>query len=111
MKYFAFTLDLRNDRAVIAAYKEYHRKVWPEIERNQRRVGFMKTRIFLHGRWLFLYYETTDDYDPKTAFAESIKDPKGAEWEHLMRESFQEPLPDAGPGEWWLPMELVYALD
>jgi L-rhamnose mutarotase len=104
-------LNLRNDPEVIAAYKEYPRKVWPEIERNQRRVGIKETRIFLHGWRLFMFYATTDDYDPKTAFTESIKDSKGADWERLMRESFQEPLPEAGPGEWWLPMELVYTLD
>jgi L-rhamnose mutarotase len=111
VKYFAFTLNLKDDPKAIAAYKEYHRKVWPEIDRIQRRVGITKTRIFLHGRRLFMYYETTDEYDPQTAFAESIKDPKGAEWDSMMKEKFQEPLPEAKPGEWWLPMEKVYALD
>lgn len=111
MKYFAFTLNLRDDPKVIAAYKEYHLNVWPEIERTQRRLGIKKARIFLHGWRLFMYYETTDDYDPQTAFAESVREPKGQEWDRLMRENFQEPLPEAKPGEWWLPMELVYALD
>ena len=111
MKFFAFTLNLKDDPKVIASYREYHRNVWPEIEANQRRVGITKTRIFLHGRRLFMYYETTDDYDPQTAFAESIRDPKGAEWDRLMREEFQEPVPDANPGEWWSPMEAVYTLD
>lgn len=111
VKYFAFTLNLRDDPKAIAGYKEYHRNVWPEIERNQRAVGITKTRIFLHGRRLFMYYETTDDYDPQTAFTELMKDARGAEWERLMRDNFQEPFPNAKPGEWWVPMELVYALD
>ena len=111
VKYFAFTLNLKNDPKAIAGYKEYHRNVWPEIERTQRRFGVKKIRIYLHGRRLFMYYETTDDYDPQTAFAESMKEPKGAEWERLMQENFQEPLPEAKPGEWWLPMEPIYALD
>jgi L-rhamnose mutarotase len=110
MRYFAFTLNLKDDPSVIAAYKEYHQNVWPEIDRNQRRAGILKTRIFLHGRRLFMCYETTDDFDPQKAFAASTQDPKGAEWDRLMRE-FQEPVPDAKAGEWWAPMELVYALD
>jgi L-rhamnose mutarotase len=111
MKYFAFTLNLRNDPKAIAAYKEYHRNVWPEIEDLTRRIGVKKARIFLHGRRLVMYLETTDEYDPQTAFAEIMKDPKGAEWDGLMKDNFQEPLPEAKPGEWWLPMESVYAMD
>ena len=111
MKYFAFALNLKDDPQAIAGYKEYHKNVWPEIELVQRRVGIIKTRIFLHGRHLFMYYETTDDYNPQTAFAESMRDPKQAEWDRVMREKFQEPLPEAKPGEWWLPMEVVYTLD
>ena len=110
MKRVAFTLNLRNDPKAIAAYKEYHRNVWPEIEQAQHRLGVEKMRIFLHGRQLFLYMETKDDYYPQRDFAKFLKDPKVVEWERVMRE-LQEQLPEAGPEEWWLPMELIYAMD
>jgi L-rhamnose mutarotase len=110
MKYFSFTLNLKDDADAIAAYKEYHRHVWPEIEEMQHRLGVTKVRIFLHGRRLFLYMETSDDYDPQKAGVEYMNDSKCAEWELLMRAKFQEPLPEAEAGEWWLPMEPLYAL-
>jgi L-rhamnose mutarotase len=111
VKYFASTLNLKNDPKAIADYKEYHRKVWPEIERAVRRTGVKKLRIFLHGRRLFMYMETVDDYDPQRAFAEYLKQPRAVEWERLMQANCQEQLPEAKAGEWWLPMEPIYALD
>lgn len=111
MKYFALTLNLKDDLKAIAAYKEYHRNVWPEIERTQRRLGVKKIRIFLHGRRLFLYMETADDYDPQRASVEYLKEPKAVEWERLMQANFQEQLPEAKAGEWWVPMDAIYALD
>jgi L-rhamnose mutarotase len=111
MKYFAFTLNLKDDPAAIAAYKKYHRNVWPEIEQTQRRLGVKKIRIFLHGRRLFLYIEAGDNYDLAKASAEYMKVSKAVEWERLMRENFQEQLPEAKAGEWWLPMEPIYELE
>jgi L-rhamnose mutarotase len=111
LKHFAFTLNLKNDPQAIGQYKEYHRHVWPEIERMQYRLGVRKIRIFLHGRRLFLYLETEDHYDPAAAAVEYFKDPKIVEWEHLMRANFQEQFAGAKPGEWWTAMEQIYVLD
>ena len=111
MRHFAYTLNLRNDPKAISEYKEYHRQVWPEVERMQYRLGVTKIRIFLHKRRLFLYLETEDRYDPVTAAAEYLKDPKIIEWENLMRANFQEQFADAKPGEWWTAMEEIYVLD
>ena len=35
---------------------------------------------------------------------------KAAEWDELMR-TFQEPVAEARPGEWWASMECVFDLD
>jgi L-rhamnose mutarotase len=110
MKYFGLTLNLKNDPGAIEAYKEYHRRVFPEVERSLRRVGILKMRIFLHGRRLFMYIEVADDFDPSTYGARYLEEPRAVEWENLMRQ-FQEPLPDAKPGEWWAFMEPVYQLE
>lgn len=111
MKYFAYTLHLKDDPELIAQYKNYHRCVWPEVERMQRKLGVRKIRIFLSGRVLFLYIEAEDHYDPAAAAIEYGKDPKVAEWEHLMQTKFQEQLPDAESEEWWVSMEPIYTLD
>lgn len=111
MKEFAYTLNLKDDAAAVAAYKEYHRNVWPEVARMQRKLGVTKIRIFLHGRQMFLYIQAGDDYDPAKAAEEYLKEPRIVEWERLMQDKFQEQLPGSKPNEWWQPMEVVYALD
>lgn len=111
MKYFAYTLNLRDDAAAIATYKELHQKVWPEVENMQRTLGVTKIRIFLHGRRLFLYIEVEDRYDPEAASRTYASDPAVERWEEMMQTRFQERLPDAAPGQWWVPMEPIYVLD
>jgi L-rhamnose mutarotase len=111
MKFYGLTLNLKDDPEAIASYKEYHRKVWPEVERSLRQVGIRRIRTFLHGRRLFMYMETDDDCDLDRALVRYLDDPRATEWEDLMRERFQERLPDSKPGQWWLPMEPVYDLE
>lgn len=111
MKFFAYTLNLRDDAQAIEQYKEYHRRVWPEVEHMQRRLGVTKIRIFLHGHRLFLYIEAQDHYDPAVAALEYVKDPKVVEWEQLMQARFQERFAESKPDEWWVRMEPIYVLD
>lgn len=111
MKFFAYTLNLRDDAAAIAAYNEMHQHVWPEVEAIQRLLGVTKIRIFLQGRRLFLYMEAENRYDPETASRTYGSDPAVVRWEQLMQEKFQERLPDAAPDQWWVPMEPIYVLD
>lgn len=111
MKEWAYTLNLKDDPQAIAAYKQHHRHVWREVEETLRRVGVRKMRVFLHGRQLFMYIETDNDFDPIQAATEYMKVPASFEWEQLMRSKFQEQLPEAKPEEWWLLMDPIYALD
>ncbi len=108
MKCYGLTINLKDDAEVIAQYKEYHRNAWPEVLEHARRLGILKTRIFLIGRRLFMYIETEDDFDFGRAF--SAPAPGAArirEWDDIMR-GFQEPAPEAPAGEWWAQMELVH---
>ena len=110
MKHYAQTLNLKNDPAVIDRYVEYHRRVWPEVERGLRAIGITQMRIWLLGRRLFMLMETVDEFDLIRDFARYMEgDPRIREWQSLM-ETFQEPVPEAKPGEWWAGMELVYTL-
>lgn len=109
MKFFGRTINLRNDPKLIAAYKEYHRNVWPEVESQLSKLGVTKMRIFLLGRRLFMYIETTDAFDSDAFVAKWMQEAKCVAWEEIMQK-FQEPLAEAKPGEWWLTMETVYQL-
>jgi L-rhamnose mutarotase len=109
MKCFGLTLNLKDDPRVIASYKEYHRHVWPEVEASLHRVGITSLRIFLLGRRLFMYMETTDDFDPDTYDTDYLEEPKAVQWEDLMK-PLQEAVLKAKPGEWWALMEAIYEL-
>ncbi len=111
MKRYARTLNLKDDPAIIARYVEYHRSVWPEVERGLRAIGIERMLIWRLGRRLFMLMETVDGFDPERDFARYMEsDPRIREWQALM-ETFQEPVPEAKPGEWWADMDLVYVLE
>lgn len=108
MKHFASTLCLQDDPQKIEMYKEYHRKVWPEVLADLRRGGIRDMKIFLRGRRMFMFIETEDDYDPADGLRRAgSSSPKSREWNELMA-TLQERAPEANPDEWWAPMELVF---
>jgi L-rhamnose mutarotase len=110
MKVFATTINLKDDAEIIEKYKEYHRNPFPEVVELLSRSGILDLKIFLRDRRMFMYMATTDDYDPaKKASGDREVDPRVEEWNRLMN-SFQEPAPEAGEGEWWASMEQVFDL-
>jgi L-rhamnose mutarotase len=109
MKQYAHTINLTNDPSIIERYMEHHRNVWPEVERGLSGIGIHRMLIWRLGRQLFMFMETVDDFDPARDFARyEASEPRIREWQQLMA-SFQEPLAEAKPTEWWAEMELVYA--
>jgi L-rhamnose mutarotase len=103
------TLDLKDDPALIAAYKEHHRSIWPEIVDSIRQAGILDMEIYLLGTRMFMIIEV----DEKFSFERKLKmdsgNPKVRKWEELMWR-FQQPLPQAKPGEKWLLMERIFKL-
>jgi L-rhamnose mutarotase len=108
LKYFGFTINVKDDPQAIEQYKAYHRAVWPEVLEHARNAGILKTRIFLLGRSLFLYIETTDEFDLSNTLVPQTEDhPRRQEWDALMR-GLMEKVPEAQAEEWWAQMELVH---
>jgi L-rhamnose mutarotase len=104
-------VDLKDDPAVIERYREYHRRVWPEVLGSLRAAGIRQMDIYILGRRLVMIVETADGLDIRRAFAAHVSShPRVAEWEALMK-SMQEPPPGGGAGEWWTAMEAVFQLD
>jgi L-rhamnose mutarotase len=100
-------VDLKGD-AVVDIYRDYHRRVWPEVLDSLRSSGVVGMQIYLLGRRLVMVAELEDGGDLRSAFAARIAShPRVAEWERLMM-SLQQPAPGAGKGEWWTAMEPVF---
>lgn len=106
-KYFGLTLCLQDDPAKIAAYKEAHQRVWPEVTARLREVGVHEMRIFLRERRMFMYIETADNFEPARDMVRVNEDPKSNEWNVWMAE-LQERAPEATENEWWAEMEQVF---
>jgi L-rhamnose mutarotase len=105
------TVDLKNDPAIIAAYREHHQRVWPEVLRSLRAVGIEHMDIYILGRRLVMIVEAADGLDIRRCFAAHVSShPRVTEWEALMK-SMQEPPPGGPAGEWWAAMEPVFQLD
>jgi L-rhamnose mutarotase len=100
-------IDLKDD-SVVETYRDYHRRVWPEVLDSLRTSGVFAMQIYLLGRRLVMIAELEDGSDLRSAFATRIaSNPRVAEWERLMM-SLQQPAPGAGEGEWWTAMEPVF---
>jgi len=111
MNRHVLTLNLRDDPAAIAAYREHHQRVWPEVVDSLRRAGVKQMDIHLLGRQLVMIVELDDGLDIRRVFStHNAASGRVAEWERLMK-SLQEPAADAAPGEWWAVMEPVFRLD
>jgi L-rhamnose mutarotase len=107
---FCLTLDLKDDPNLIAEYKRYHEKIWPEITRTIRDSGIEDMEIYLLGTRMFMIMEVNESFsfDAKTR-ADRLNS-RVQEWETLMS-TFQKSLPQAKPGEKWLLMDRVFKLE
>ena len=110
MRRYVLTVDLRDDPAAIAAYRDHHRRVWPEVVDSLRRCGVHRMDIHILGRRLVMVLELNDGLDVRRVFATHVaSNPRVQEWERLMQ-SLQEPSSDAPPGESWAVMDPVFQL-
>jgi L-rhamnose mutarotase len=103
------TLDLKDDPKVIAEYRRYHEKVWPEVLRSLRDAGILDMEIFLFANRLFMILDTVDGFSFEAKLKADAENPKVCEWEALMAK-YQQALPGSKPGEKWRMMELVFKL-
>ena len=108
MSRYVLTVDLRDDPAAIAAYRDHHQRVWPEVLDSLRREGVRHMEILILGRRLVMVLEVTNGLDVRRMFADlTVSHPRVQEWETLMQ-SLLEPASGAPPGEWWAVMEPVF---
>ena len=108
-KRYCFTLDLKDDPKLIAEYKEYHKKVWPEIVTSIKDSGIENMQIYLVGNRMFMVMETNDTFSLERKSKMDISNPKVQEWETLMWK-YQQALPTAKQGEKWMLMDKIFEI-
>ena len=108
VKCYAQTICLKNDPRGIEEYKRHHADCWPEVLGALKSVGVLRMKIYLLETRMFMYMETTDEFQPEVDFPRHLEmSPSCVEWGKLMS-TFQTPAPEAKDGEWWAYMEEVY---
>mgnify|MGYP001545955089 CR=1 FL=1 len=103
------TLDLKNEQAAITEYKRYHEKIWPEVKQSLFDAGIVDMEIYLLGTRMFMIMEVNERFSMAAKAAADAANEKVQEWETLMHR-FQQQLPNAAPGQWWMVMDRVFSL-
>lgn len=105
----ALALDLIDNKQLIAEYKAYHQKVWPEILNSIKDSGITVLDIYSVGNRMFMIIEANEDFSFEKKSAMDANNPKVQEWEDLMWK-FQQALPWSKSGEKWMLMEKIFEL-
>ena len=109
-KRYCLTLDLKDDPKLIAEYRRYHEKIWPEITKSIRDAGIEDMEIYLLGTRMLMVMEVNEQFSFESKARADAQNLKVQEWEELMWKC-QKPLPHAKPGEKWLRMERIFKLE
>jgi L-rhamnose mutarotase len=109
MDRFCFTLDLKNDPALIAEYEAYHENVWPEIMESIRTSGIENMQIYRFSNRLFMIMEVNETFSFDKKGAADAGNEKVQEWEELMWK-YQQAVPGAKAGEKWVLMDKIFEL-
>src|SRR5207244_12565139 len=104
-------LDLVDDAALIAAYRDWHRPGGPPapVTRAIRECGIASMEIWQVADRLVMVMETTADYDLAAHARRNVEDADVRAWETLM-DRFQRRLPFATGGEKWVAAERIFDL-
>lgn len=104
---YCLTLDLKNDKELIAEYEAHHERVWPEIIESISAAGILSMQIYRWQNRLFMIMETTDAFTFEEKERADLDNNKVQEWESLMWK-YQQALPGAAPGEKWKLMTKIF---
>jgi len=106
---YCFALDLNEDSDLIAEYKKYHEKIWPEITESIVNSGIENLNIYCVGNRMFMIIEANETFTFERKGKMDANNPKVKEWEELMWK-YQKALPWAKEGEKWMMMDKIFDL-
>jgi L-rhamnose mutarotase len=81
---FCLTLDLKDDPKLIAEYRRYHKKIWPEITRSIKDSGIEALEIHPSAARIFMIMEGNKHFSFEANFRVDHSDAKVQKSENLM---------------------------
>jgi L-rhamnose mutarotase len=111
-KRYCKTLQLENDRSLIAEYKKLHARgnAWPEITQGMKEVGIIDMEIYLFGTTLFMIMDTEENFEHEKAMTKLAALPRQSEWESVVSK-FQKTSVSSSAKEKWILIERIFKLD
>ncbi|MBR1626215.1 MAG: L-rhamnose mutarotase [Bacteroidales bacterium] len=109
MKRYCRTLELRNDKDMIADYIELHSHVWPEVKEGIKSVGILDMQIYIKDNEIFMIMDTVDSFDFDRDMELLSRLPRQKEWEACVS-VVQGVEPDTPATEKWKLMEKIFQL-
>ena len=109
MNRYVLALDLKDDPQLIAEYEDFHKEIWPEIQKSILDSGITNMEIFRFGNRLCMIIEACADFSFKKKGEMDADNVKVQEWERLMWK-YQEAIPGAKAGEKWVIMDKIFQL-
>jgi len=109
MNRYCFTLDLKDDPALIQEYEKLHQVIWPEIHASIVNSGIEAMQIYRFANRLFMIMDVRDSFSFEQKSVMDADNDKVQEWETLMWK-YQQALPGAKPGEKWMLMNTIFEL-
>jgi len=111
IKRYCRTMDLKNEKALIAEYVKRHSQAesWPEIRAGIREVGILEMEIYILENRLFMIVDTPLDFDWNSAMTRLASLPRQQEWEDFMS-IFQDCRKGETADEKWKMMERIFYL-
>ena len=106
---YCLALDLNDDPVLIAEYKKYHEKIWPEITESIVSSGIENLDIYCVGNRLFMIIEANETFTFERKGEMDANNSVVQKWEELMWR-YQKALPGAKEGEKWMMMEKIFDL-
>lgn len=110
MKRYCLALDLIDDPVLMAEYKKYHEKIWPEITASIKDSGIDNLEIYCIENRLFMILEADETFTFERKTKMDAENQRVQDWEDLMW-NYQQALPSANEGEKWLLMNKIFELE
>lgn len=110
-KRYCQTLNLRDSKELIDAYRRLHSRegIWQEILDGIKSVGILEMEIYLSGTTLTMIVETPIDFDWAKSMALLSTLPRQAEWEDLTSK-YQNATSGQTSDQKWHMMERIFYL-
>ena len=103
-----FGVRLVEDSAMVEKYLNYHRNMWPEVEKSFKIAGYNNIRLYRYGNYITMIVKVPKGSDlGKMGQIGNDSHPRVGEWNSLMN-NFQRGFPGVAAGQTWVEMDMFY---